>query len=215
MPQPPVTGRTRVKICGITRPEDGRDAALLGADAVGLVFYAPSPRYVTPSRARAIVDALPPFTTVVGLFFDAPPREVSTVLEEVAIDLLQFHGAESPEYCAGFDRPYIKAMRVRAGMDLHGAAAQYENAKALLLDHYQEGVAGGTGKTFDWSWLPADLRGPIILAGGLTPENVAAAIRAVRPYAVDVSSGVEVTKGVKDRAKIGAFLRSVNDAQTS
>jgi len=214
MPSYTATGRTRVKICGVTRVEDARDAAYLGADAIGLVFYAPSPRHVTTAQAQRIVAALPPFTTVVGLFFDAGADTVRQVLSEVPVDVLQFHGDEPPEFCAAFPRPWIKAVRIREGVDLHVSAARYTGAQALLLDHYVEGVAGGTGMSFDWSGIPRDLEIPIILAGGLTPDNVAEAISAVHPYGVDVSSGVEVTKGIKDRAKIAAFIRSVNDVRT-
>ncbi len=205
------SGRTRVKICGVTRPEDARDAAYMGADAIGLVFYPPSPRHVTPAQARVIVAALPPFTTVVALFFDPGADAVRQVLSEVPIDVLQFHGDESPEFCAAFPRPWIKAVRIREGVDLHASAARYAGAQALLLDHYVEGIAGGTGKAFDWSHVPRGLSLPVILAGGLTPDNVADAVNAVRPYGVDVSSGVESGKGIKDRAKIAAFIRSVND----
>ncbi len=205
------SGRTRVKICGVTRAEDARDAAYLGADAIGLVFYAPSPRHVTPAQARAIVAALPPFTTVVGLFFDAGADTVRQVLSEVPIDVLQFHGDERPEFCSAFPRPWIKAVRIRDGVDLHASAVRYAGAQALLLDHYVEGLAGGTGKSFDWSRVPQGLGIPVILAGGLTPDNVADAVNAVHPYGVDVSSGVETSKGIKDRAKIAAFIRSVND----
>lgn len=203
--------RTRVKICGITRTEDARDAAYLGADAIGLVFYAPSARHVTTAQARAIVAALPPFTTVVGLFFDAGADAVRQVLSEVPIDVLQFHGGESPEFCAAFPRPWIKAVRIRDGVDLYASAARYAGAQALLLDHYVEGIAGGTGTAFDWSRVPHGLGIPVILAGGLTPDNVADAVKAVHPYGVDVSSGVESSKGIKDHAKIAAFIRSVND----
>lgn len=209
----PEPGRTRVKICGITRPEDGVAAGALGADAIGLVFYPGSPRNVLPEQARAIIAALPPFVTVVGLFFDAGPAAVRAVLGQVRLDLLQFHGDEPPDYCAAFDRHYIKAMRVHDGLDIAATAARYPDAQALLLDHYQEGIGGGTGVAFDWSRVPGGLPRPLIVAGGLTPDNVAAAIRGLRPYAVDVSSGVEAAKGIKDRAKIAAFIRSVEHAR--
>lgn len=214
MPVAVTKGRIRVKICGITRPGDAREAAYLGADAIGLVFYAPSPRHVTLEQAQAVVSALPPFVTVVGLFFGAPPEEVRAVLDAVPLDVLQFHANESPEYCAAFARPYIKAVRIREGVDIHACAAQYGASQALLLDHYQEGVAGGTGKPFDWARVPRDVDKPVILAGGLTPDNVREAIRVVQPYGVDVSSGVEQAKGVKDHAKLASFIRSVNDVQT-
>ena len=203
---------TRVKICGITRVEDGLACAQLGADAIGLVFYAPSPRRVSVAQARAIMAALPPFITTVGLFVDADPAEVSAVLTQLPLDLLQFHGDESPEYCQGFARPYLKAMRVKPGVDLVQYAAQYAQAKGLLLDAHVEGVAGGTGQSFDWNLIPAHLPLPVVLSGGLHPANVTEAIKRVQPAAVDVSSGVEATKGIKDAAKIAAFMQGVRNA---
>lgn len=203
---------TRVKICGITRVEDGLACAQLGADAIGLVFYAPSPRHVSVAQARAIMAALPPFITTVGLFVDADPAEVSAVLTQLPLDLLQFHGDESPEYCQGFARPYLKAMRVKPGVDLVQYAAQYAQAKGLLLDAHVEGVAGGTGQSFDWNLIPAHLSLPVVLSGGLHPANVTEAIKRVQPAAVDVSSGVEATKGIKDAAKIAAFMQGVRNA---
>ncbi len=199
---------TRVKICGITRVEDGLAAASAGADAIGLVFAA-SPRQVTADQARAIVAVLPPFIKVVGLFVDAPAATVREVLGRVPLDLLQFHGNETPEDCQKFGRPYIRAIRMAPGVDLAVEARRYAQAAGLLLDTYDPQLAGGTGATFDWTRVPRDLNKPVILAGGLTPENVARAVQAVRPYAVDVSSGVEQSKGVKDAAKIAAFIRNV------
>lgn len=201
--------RTRTKICGITRVEDARVAVAHGADAIGLVFYAKSPRHVSIQRATEIVAALPPFVDAVGLFVDAVPDEVRAVFDTVRLDLLQFHGNETPAYCQAFDFPYIKAVRVRPETNLIQYAADFASAKALLLDAYQEGVAGGTGQTFDWDLIPVDLPKPVILAGGLTAENVGQAIRQVRPYAVDVSGGVEREKGIKDADKIAAFMREV------
>ena len=201
--------RTRVKICGITRPEDGRLAADLGADAVGLVLYPKSARAVTVDQARSIVERLPPFVCVVGLFVDEQADVIRQVLGAVRIDLLQFHGAEQPEVCRSFGRPYIKAVHMRAGVDLKHQASLYADALGLLLDSFREGSAGGTGTAFDWSKVPADLEKPLILAGGLTPNNIAEAIRQVRPYAVDVSSGVEAAKGIKDADKMAAFMRRV------
>ena len=201
--------RTRVKICGITRRQDAVEVARLGADALGLVFYAPSPRAVGRSTAREILAGLPPFVTVVGLFVDAARDEIERILREVSIDLLQFHGDESPADCEGFGRPYVKAVRMRDRVDLAQLRETYHSASALLLDAYQPGLPGGTGTAFDWERIPGDLAGDIILAGGLGPDNVEAAIRRVRPYAVDVSGGVEMAKGVKDSAKIAAFLRGV------
>lgn len=201
--------RTRVKICGITRPEDGLAAARAGADAIGLVFYAPSPRYVTIEQAQQVVAALPPFVSVVGLFVDATAEQLKETLSAVSIDLLQFHGKESPEACRGWGRPYIKALRMKDDMNIQQAAEDYADAAGLLLDSYQPGVPGGTGQTFDWSRIPSQVDKPIILAGGLTPDNVAAAIQEVRPYAVDVSGGVEASRGIKDAAKIEQLMRGV------
>jgi phosphoribosylanthranilate isomerase len=201
-----------VKICGITRPEDALAAARAGAHAIGLVFYARSPRHVTPARAAEIIRVLPPFVTTVGLFVDAQPQEVRAVLAEAPVGLLQFHGDETPEFCRQFGQPYIKAMRMRAGVDLLQYAREYHDAKALLLDHYVEGLHGGSGVAFDWSLIPRGLPLPVILSGGLTPENVRDAVRRVRPSAVDVSSGVESAKGVKDAAKIAAFIRGARNA---
>jgi phosphoribosylanthranilate isomerase len=202
----------RSKICGITRVEDGLAAASCGADAIGLVFYAPSPRHVGIEQARAIIAALPPFVTTVGLFVDAAPDAVQAVLAALPLDLLQFHGAERPEYCSVFGRPYLKAVRVKPGVDLVQYASLYPDAKGLLLDAHVEGIAGGTGQAFDWNLIPARLPLPIVLSGGLDPANVTEAIRQVRPAAVDVSSGVEAGKGIKDAAKIAAFMQGVRNA---
>lgn len=201
--------RTRVKLCGLTRAADAREAARLGVDAIGLVFYPPSPRAVSPAGAQAVLRGLPPFVTVVGLFVDPTEAEVRRVLEQVPLDLLQFHGEESPEACERYGRPWIKAIRMREGVNLWAERRRYGGAAGLLLDAYQPGVAGGTGMSFDWARIPPDLGGEIILAGGLTPDTVAAAIRVVRPYAVDVSGGVESAKGVKDPLKMAAFLHEV------
>lgn len=202
--------RTRVKICGITRPEDARAAAMLGADAIGLVFYASSPRAVSVAQAQAIVRELPPFVTVVGLFVDAAPAEIEAVLQAVRIDTLQFHGHETAPQCAGYRRPYIKALRMREDVNVAASAREYAEASALLLDTYHEQLAGGTGTTFDWARIPAVLDKPVVLAGGLTAQNVAAAVERVRPYAVDVSGGVESAKGIKDQQKMAAFIQEVN-----
>lgn len=198
----------RSKICGITRVEDALAAAAAGADAIGLVFYAKSPRAVSVEQARQIIAALPPFVTTVGLFVDAGRDELRQILAQVPLDLLQFHGDESAEQCEGHGRPYIKALRVRAGDDVAAQVARYPGAVGVLLDTFVEGVPGGTGLAFDWSLVPAGLAKPVILAGGLTPENVAAAIARVRPYAVDVSGGVESAKGIKDADKVRAFIRA-------
>lgn len=202
----------RSKICGITRVEDALAAAEAGADAIGLVFYARSPRAVSPRQAAEIVAALPPFVTSVGLFVDAERNLVEEVLDTVPLDLLQFHGNEEPAQCEGYRRPYIKALRVRSTADILHGAARYPGARGLLLDTYVEGVPGGTGLAFDWSLIPAGLARPLILAGGLTVENVRAAIGQVRPYGVDVSGGVEMAKGIKDAARVRAFLDEVRRA---
>jgi len=198
----------RVKICGITRVEDALAAAAAGADAIGLVFYAKSPRAVDIEQARAILAALPPFVTTVGLFVDAERSELERILASVPLDLLQFHGDESVQQCEAFGRPYIKALRVKAGDDIAAQVARYPSAQGILLDAYVEGVPGGTGEAFDWSLIPQTLSKPLILAGGLRPDNVAEAVSRVRPYAVDVSGGVEASKGVKDVEKVGAFIRA-------
>jgi phosphoribosylanthranilate isomerase len=202
----------RSKICGITRIEDALSAAEAGADAIGLVFYAKSPRAVSVQQARAIIAALPPFVTTVGLFVDAGRQELDEILAAVPLDLLQFHGGESPAFCEALQRPYIKALRVKPGDDLAAQVAAYGQASGVLLDTYVPGIPGGTGEAFDWSLVPQGLNKPIILAGGLVAENVAAAIRQVRPYAVDVSGGVEAGKGIKDAEKIRAFMRAVKTA---
>jgi len=203
--------RTRIKICGITRPEDARAAAELGADAIGLVFYAPSPRNVGAEQARAIIAALPPFVTVVGLFVDPAQDQVESVLRRCPLGLLQFHGDEAPDFCGGFGLPYIKAARVRSDADLVQYLSPYRSAQGWLLDAYHDRLYGGTGESFDWKLIPRHLARPVILSGGLTPDNVAAAVRQVRPWAVDVSSGVEAAKGIKDAAKIAAFIAGVKN----
>ncbi|MBZ0105183.1 MAG: phosphoribosylanthranilate isomerase [Sulfuricella denitrificans] len=200
---------TRSKICGITRIEDGMVAAREGADAIGLVFYPPSPRHVTIEPAVAIAAALPPFVSTVGLFVNPEAADVVTVLAELRLDLLQFHGDETPEFCASFGVPYLKAVRVKPGVDLLQYAIRFRGARGLLLDAFVDGQAGGTGQSFDWELIPAGLPLPVILSGGLDPANVRAAIERVRPWAVDVSSGVEAGKGIKDAARIAAFMREV------
>jgi phosphoribosylanthranilate isomerase len=205
--------RTRVKICGLTRPEDVRSAVALGADAIGLVFHPPSPRAVTPAQARALIAGLPPFVTVVRLFVNAGRARIAATLGEVRTDLLQFHGDESPEDCSGHGRPWIRALRMRPGLDVAGAGARFGAASALLLDAYVPGVPGGTGSRFDWGLIPPDLAGRCILAGGLRPDNVAAAVARVRPYAVDVSGGVEQAPGIKDPDRIAAFMGEVQRGQ--
>jgi phosphoribosylanthranilate isomerase len=201
---------TRVKICGITRPEDALCAADEGVDAIGLVFYEKSPRCVTPEQAIEVCKILPAFVTSVALFKDADAEKVNRIMEEVPIDLLQFHGSESAEFCRQFGRPYIKAL----GMDGQSAnvsrqGSAYYDARGLLLDSHAPGAAGGTGESFDWTTIPQDLPQPLILAGGLDATNVAEAIRTVKPYAVDVSSGVESEKGIKSAKKISEFMKKV------
>ena len=206
---------TRIKICGITRPEDVQAAASLGADAIGLVFYAPSPRAVTVAQAKLVTAALPPFVTVVGLFVDAEPEAVREAMSAVPLDLLQFHGDESPAYCNQFGRPWIKAIRMQEGVNVAVETERFREARGLLLDAYQPGVPGGTGERFEWSRVPQGLAMPLILAGGLTPDNVAHAVTQVRPYAVDVSGGVEAAKGIKDFEKMAAFVAAVRRADQS
>jgi phosphoribosylanthranilate isomerase len=206
--------RTRIKICGITREEDLRAALAAGADAVGLVFYPPSSRYVVTERAQQLARSVPPFVTRVGLFVNDSPEEVRRVLREVPLDLLQFHGDEDAAYCAQFGHPWIKAIRMRPGVNLLESAAEFSGAQALLVDAFVEGY-GGAGQAFDWSLIPARLPLPLILSGGLHPANVGSAVRAVRPWAVDVSSGVEATggpKGIKDARRIEEFVAGVRDA---
>jgi len=204
--------RTRVKICGITRVQDVLEAVKQGADAVGLVFYPPSPRNVSALEAAEIVSNIPPFITVVGLFVDAEPAFINAVLSVVRLDLLQFHGDETPSACRQYSLPYMKAIRVKSGTNLVQYATDYADAKALLLDAFAESMPGGTGLVFDWSLIPQNLPLPVVLAGGLNNQNVGLAIEQVRPYAVDVSGGVEASKGIKDAAKIAAFMRGVSNA---
>jgi len=201
--------RTRVKICGLTREQDVRAAVEAGADAIGLVFYEPSPRYVDMQLASQLASIVPPFVSVVGLFVNAGQAVVEDVLHKVRLDLLQFHGDEPVDFCEQFSRPYIKALRVADDTDIAACAGQYASAKGLLLDTYQAGRPGGTGVVFNWELIPQDVSLPIVLAGGLTPDNVVEAISQVQPYAVDVSGGVEQDKGIKDANKIRAFMKEV------
>lgn len=212
--------RTRVKICGITRIEDGVVAARAGADAIGLNFWAGTARAVTPEQARTIVAALPPFVTAVGLFVDPTTDEVREVLARVPLAMLQFHGDEPPALCRAFGRPYLKARAAVPGVDLLESLAPYDDAAGWLVDAPPHaGIPGGTGKVFDWSLVPPRLARPLVLSGGLTVDNVADAIRRVEPWAVDVSSGVEardasgaLQKGIKDAARIAAFVEKVRHA---
>ena len=203
--------RTRIKICGLTRPEDVRAAVEAGADAIGFVFYPPSPRAVDAERAAALAALLPPFVTAVGLFVNPAPAHVADVLARVPLQLLQFHGDESEADCARYGRPWIKAARMRPGVDLLEFASCHPCASGILVDAFVDGYGGG-GRTFDWSLIPAGFGRPLVLSGGLDADNVGEAIRRVRPWAVDVSSGVESAKGIKDAAKIAAFIAGVRGA---
>lgn len=205
----------RVKVCGITRLEDLHATCAAGADALGFVFYAPSPRHVSVEVAAKLVNALPPFVQSVGLFVNAAPAFVESVLASVPLDLLQFHGDETPAECARYGRPWIKAIRVKPGMDLLKCAADFSAARGLLLDAYVPGVPGGTGARFDWRLIPGNMPRPIVLSGGLDPDNVAGAVNTVQPWAVDVSSGVEVAPGVKDAARVTAFIERAKSAMRS
>lgn len=202
--------RTRIKICGITRPEDAQAAIEAGTDAIGLVFYAPSPRAVDIAQAQKIAAVVPPFVTITALFVDPSAEEVQKVLDSVRIDLIQFHGDEEEHFCEQFNTSYIKAIRVRQTQDVVANSLRFPSALAFLLDSFKAGVPGGTGETFDWSLIPKESSKPIILAGGLTVDNIALAIQQVQPFAVDVSGGVEAAKGIKDPSKIQAFINEVN-----
>ena len=206
--------RTRVKICGITRRQDAMAAVESGADAIGLVCYPGSPRFVSPARAREIACAVPPFVTVTGLFVNASDAAVREVLAAVPLGLLQFHGQETNSECNCFGLPFIKSVPMRPGFDSVAMMESYPDAAGFLLDAWQPDTHGGGGSTFDWDAVPGYTRKPMILAGGLTPENVAAAIRAVRPYAVDVSSGVESSSGIKSAERINAFMQGVHGSGT-
>lgn len=203
--------RTRVKICGLTREQDIAAAVAAGADALGFVLHAPSPRAVDLERASALAAQVPAFVSRVGLFVDAEPERIAEAVRRVPLDLIQFHGHEAPAACTGFGRPWIKAIAMRDGLDVEAAAADYHGAAALLLDTYDPALSGGTGRRFDWARVPPALAPRIILAGGLTAENVAAAVAGVKPYAVDVSGGVEAAKGLKDQRKINDFMQGVRD----
>ncbi|MFV5214189.1 phosphoribosylanthranilate isomerase [Azonexus caeni] len=206
--------KTRIKICGLTREADVDAAVAAGADAIGFVFYPPSPRYVTPERAAELACRVPPFVDVVGLFVNATADDVATTSATVPLNLLQFHGDETPEFCRSFARPWLRAARVRPGLDLVEFARSYSNARGLLLDAFVEGYGGG-GHVFDWMLIPPDLPGYLVLSGGLHAGNVGDAIRRVRPVAVDVSSGVEAGKGIKDHDKIAAFVAAVRAAEAA
>lgn len=200
---------TRIKICGITRAEDALRAVDLGVDAIGLVFYPPSPRHVELAQAQKIVNALPPFINVVGLFVNAKESIIRQVLAELPIDTLQMHGDEAPETCLWQGKKVIKAIRVKPQLDIEAEINRFKNVDAILLDAYQKGVPGGTGEVFDWQKIPEKCSQPIILAGGLAANNVVAAIQQVKPFAVDVSGGVEKSKGIKAKQKMEDFVRAV------
>jgi len=203
--------KTRIKICGLTREEDVKAAVAAGADAIGFVFYPPSPRYVPPQRAAELVRLIPPFVDVVGLFVNEAPETVLAACNTLPINVLQFHGDEDAAYCRRFGRPYLRAARVRPGLDLVEFARSFPDARGLLLDAFVEGYGGG-GHVFDWTLIPPALPGFLILSGGLNAGNVGDAVRRVQPVAVDVSSGVEMGKGIKDHAKIAAFVDAVRAA---
>jgi len=205
---------TRIKICGITRIEDALTATRLGADAIGFIFWLKSARFISPAKAREIVDELPPFVSAVGVYVDPEEGWVEESSNIARLSLLQFHGDESPEFCDQFSLPYIKALRVREGMDLLQYEDRYSSARGLLLDTYTEGIPGGTGDTFNWDLIPQGLTVPLILSGGLHPGNVTMAIKRVQPWAVDVSSGVESAKGIKDAEKIANFMRGVRHSES-
>lgn len=207
---------TRIKICGIKHRDDALKAVECGADAIGLIFVEKSSRYVSFTEARVIAESMPPFVTVVGLFMDAPAGKVREALKVVPLNLLQFHGEESPEFCDQFNMPYIKVLRMRDNANVVAFAQEYPNAAGILLDAYHKGGAGGgTGQTFDWNLIPDYVPLPLILAGGLNPDNVASAIEMIRPYAVDVSSGVESEPAIKDHKKIEQFIKEVQRVGTN
>ena len=204
--------RTRVKICGLTRSADALAAVGHGADAIGFIFYAPSPRCISSDLAREITRTLPPFVATVGVFVNPHRDEVEGVIHACGVSLLQFHGDEPPEFCSSFSRPYIKALRIRPGLDLLKYLSPYVDARAWMLDAYHDDFYGGTGEAFDWGIVPKSPARPIVLSGGLNAGNVETAVRSVRPYAVDVSTGVEMSKGIKDSTKIAAFIGAVKNA---
>lgn len=204
--------RTRIKICGITRPEDGRAAADHGADAIGFIQWRKSPRYIEPAKAGDIARMLPPMVSVVAVFVNPSREDVQATLNAIPFVTLQFHGEEEPAFCAGFDRPWIKAAGAKPGRDLVKYFGEFKGASAWLVDEFHDKLYGGTGKQFDWNLVPRNLARPLILSGGLGVENVGEAIETVQPYAVDISSSVETAKGIKDAARIAAFIKEVRRA---
>lgn len=203
--------RTRLKVCGFTRAKDAYQAAMLGVDAIGLVFYPPSPRHVSIEQAKSIVQALPAFVTVVGLFVDEQEEMIRDVLSQVPVDCLQFHGDETAEQCRVYNMPYMKAVRMKQDCNVYAVAEQYDDATAILLDAYHPDKKGGSGQVFNWELIPNDFPKPIVLAGGLQVENIKQAVQTVKPYAVDVSSGVESAKGIKDAVKMAALVHEINE----
>jgi len=207
--------RIRVKICGIARVEDAQDAVRCGADAIGLVFYPDSPRFVSVEQARSIADAVSPFVTVVGLFVNPDPVQVRGVMDRLPLGLLQFHGQEANTDCKAYGLPFIKSIAMHEGTDSRAVMEGYPDAAGFLLDAWQPQTHGGSGVSFDWRQVPENPPAPLILAGGLTPGNINAAIKSVNPYAVDVSSGVESAKGIKSADKMLAFMKGVQDCGTN
>lgn len=210
-----MSAAVKIKICGLRSVDDAQAAVAAGADAIGLMFHQPSPRAVDVATARAICAQLPPFVSSVGVFVDAPAEQIAAVLEQVPLQVLQFHGDEDPTFCAQFQRPYLKALRMRPELDPATALAAWPDAVGILLDSYRPGVPGGTGERFDWARIPATRPRPLVLAGGLNADNVGEAISRVRPWAVDVSGGVERAAGVKDAAAMCAFVDAVRRAQVA
>ena len=204
--------QTRIKICGITRVEDAIAAVASGADAIGLVFYGKSSRAVSIDQASIIAKAVPPFVSIVALFVDESAAEIERVLNAVPVDIIQFHGSETPQFCEQFNRPYVKALRVTPDLNLATVSKGYASSRGILLDSWKEGVPGGTGQSFDWRLAQKALPLPVILAGGLNPENIGDAIAMLRPAAVDVSGGVESAPGIKDSGKIREFIAAVRAA---
>ncbi|WP_339339536.1 phosphoribosylanthranilate isomerase [uncultured Oceanicoccus sp.] len=211
----PAVTRTRIKICGITHPDDALVAVEAGADAIGLVFYEPSPRSVSVAQAAKICSVIPAFVSVVALTVDATPASMQTITSELPIDLLQFHGQESPEQCEAAGYPYIKAIRMKPELDIAKEIDRFATARSILLDTYRQGVPGGTGESFDWNLIPKQRLSRIVLAGGLTPDNISDAVAQFRPYAVDVSGGVEVSAGSKDKDKVVEFIKGVQRADAA
>ena len=212
---PEINLRTRVKFCGVTNLEDALHAEALGVDAIGFVFNEASPRCIKPLDAKAIIEQLSAFVTTVGLFVNEDQNKVRRIADDVALNLLQFHGAETPEYCDSIGRPYMKAVRVQTRDDILKAEIDYQTARSLLLDSFNKNIFGGTGEKFNWNLIPKNLTKPFVLAGGLTVSNVKEAILTLRPYAIDVSSGIESAKGIKDQALMSAFIEKVKEVDNA